>query len=379
MQPEKVAYVHTGVWPSNSPSFTFVTYNALSLAKQFKQVILYIKKGSSNSSDNILRYQFGQELPQNLKIIALPLIFKKINFLYYFFVLLSLLYVKPSVIITRHVGFLPFLIILKKICGVPVFFEAHDFFTDLSLRDDKINRTKKKNHFLEKKYLNSLTGFICLQKTQATLYGKYYPDLPIHVLRTGINRINKTEFEQAYFLCYIGSIDQHKGIMTIFKAASLSRTKPDIMIIGGKTEKEIRHIQEISSKYYYRDKTVITGWLTKPDLDKYLNQVRIGMVSLEETFFNHYITSPLKIFDYYSFGIPVLATDLPTTRELIDNGMTGFLFPAGDTEACANFIDDLYADKVLYERMRDNVYKKAESLLWENRAKKFKQILEILA
>ena len=40
----KIAYVHTGLWPSNSPSFTFVTYNTNAIAQEFEKCYLFVKK-----------------------------------------------------------------------------------------------------------------------------------------------------------------------------------------------------------------------------------------------------------------------------------------------------------------------------------------------
>jgi glycosyltransferase involved in cell wall biosynthesis len=33
--------------------------------------------------------------------------------------------------------------------------------------------------------------------------------------------------------------------------------------------------------------------------------------------------------------VPVVATDIPGTRELVEDGRTGFLFPVGDSQALA--------------------------------------------
>ena len=43
----------------------------------------------------------------------------------------------------------------------------------------------------------------------------------------------------------------------------------------------------------------------------------------------------------YSAGVPVLASDLPGIREILKDGETGFLFPAGKAGALANRIREL--------------------------------------
>ena len=86
----------------------------------------------------------------------------------------------------------------------------------------------------------------------------------------------------------------------------------------------------------------------------------------------------MKIFDYYSFGIPVIATDLPTTRELVDEGETGLFFSSDDQDAFSKNIDILYSNAQIYKTMVNKVYEKAETLLWDKRAKMFKDILDAI-
>ena len=50
-----VAYVHTGQWPSNSPSFTFVTLNAIGMSTEFEECFLFVKKNSNDDVEYILK------------------------------------------------------------------------------------------------------------------------------------------------------------------------------------------------------------------------------------------------------------------------------------------------------------------------------------
>lgn len=376
-QPHTLVYVHSGVYPSDSPSITFVTYNAIGLAAVFEQVILFVKKGKSASLEQILLQRFNLNCPDNLQIIRLPGIIAKTNTIFFIFTMFRLIAIRKSLlgVITRNLTFLPYLKQFADFTHLPVFFESHDFFTDLSLRDDRITTIKQRNNRLEKKYLSRLTGLICLQNAQKNLYQKYYPDLPIHVLRTGLPEIHQTPITPRRYLAYIGSFDKHKGLETIIKAASLSETHPQILFIGAKNNADVNSVQAMAAQYHYSDKVHIHHWIAKSELHLLLKDIKLGIVPITDSFFNRFITSPLKIFDYYAFGIPVLATDLPTTRELIDNGKTGFLFQVDDVKAFAADIDLLYGDDGLYASMVQNVYAKAATLLWSQRAKQLHDII----
>ena len=47
---------------------------------------------------------------------------------------------------------------------------------------------------------------------------------------------------------------------------------------------------------------------------------------------------PLTLLEAYSFHRPVIATDLPSLHDLVQDGVNGFLFPLGDTRALAQVI-----------------------------------------
>jgi glycosyltransferase involved in cell wall biosynthesis len=52
------------------------------------------------------------------------------------------------------------------------------------------------------------------------------------------------------------------------------------------------------------------------------------VLPLEDNSFGRQFTSPLKLWDYLSTGIPIVAADLPTVREIA--GDRPFYYPPGD-------------------------------------------------
>ena len=45
--------------------------------------------------------------------------------------------------------------------------------------------------------------------------------------------------------------------------------------------------------------------------------------------------SPLKLFEYMAAAKPILCSDIPVLREIIENGRNGLLLPAEDADAWA--------------------------------------------
>ena len=69
-------------------------------------------------------------------------------------------------LITRNIGFLPYLVYIRWRYGLPCFFETHDFFGDLSLRTD-LKKTPEilKKHWYEKIFLRHLDDVLGVEIT----------------------------------------------------------------------------------------------------------------------------------------------------------------------------------------------------------------------
>ena len=88
------------------------------------------------------------------------------------------------------------------------------------------------------------------------------------------------------------------------------------------------------------------------------------------TEFSAYFTSPLKLFEYMAAGAPILATDLPSLREVLRHGENAWLVKPGDPRALAEGMDRLLQDLSLRDRIARQSKVEAQQYSWEQRAAK---------
>ena len=80
------------------------------------------------------------------------------------------------------------------------------------------------------------------------------------------------------------------------------------------------------------------------DMYRWMSRADVGIVPLVPNGFNE-AKSSLKALEYMTVGVPVVATDLPEQRALIDHGVDGFL--ASSPEEFADRVQDLLHDEEL--------------------------------
>lgn len=360
----KITYIHTTDLAANDTSATFVVNNALSLAEEGAEITLLVTNSSKRRGEEMIRERFHlDKLPPKLHVVDYK---KKIRsslgfYTYCFFYVLRL----PAnhVIITRTHRVLPFILPVKR--GKRIFFETHDFFYDLSIRDDVDQERRKKKSRIERRYFPRLDGLICLNNHQKKLYEKYL-DIPVNVFPTGLKKVFKHDKTESKDIVYIGSLNKRLGISRIVEL-SLKLKEFRFIVVGGKTPEDIEAFKQLYPEGKLPENVKITGWIGKKELHQILVSASIGLLPLTDTFFNRYLTVPLKLFDYLAYGIITIAPDYPSCTEFIEDKVTGFTVDWDQTDKVIKLITEINLG-VNKSEFSDQIFSEAEAHLWSNRA-----------
>lgn len=83
-----------------------------------------------------------------------------------------------------------------------------------------------------------------------------------------------------------------------------------------------------------------------------------------------YYASPMKLFEYMAAGRAIIASDLPSSREILIEGETALFFPPDDAAAAAAAVERLRADAGLRAALAGQARAAAlEGYTWEARAR----------
>lgn len=141
------------------------------------------------------------------------------------------------------------------------------------------------------------------------------------------NATNKTKPKNFTLkIVSIGWATRERGLDLIVNILR-SLEKENIMIqftLAGFSDKNslnaiLAHNNSCNNKINY------VGRIKSTDVFRLYNQANVGLCLLSKDITNYHYAYPIKIFEYMSFGLVTIATDTYGTREIIDNGVNGFL------------------------------------------------------
>ncbi len=384
---KRIVYINKVNLDSTLPAVNFSLGNVYGLAEAGAEVTFFAQANYDFFDENELYRQFNLAALSNLSIRAWRKKRKwgiKTNQWFYREVIRQISEMlskgKIDYLISRDPGALPYLYKLRKKYQLPVFYQPHNFYVDLKIRKDLNSSNAGKYHWLEKKYIPQMTGLLCLQESQARLYRQYYPDLPIYAAKPGLLSLcekGEADHPQKYDIGYVGSLQEKKGIDILLEAfKNLNDPSLKLVLIGGRHENEINPVRNLVHEAGMEKQITVAGWMPYKDVLIKLKEVRVGILPLKDTFYNHFLTAPNKLFDYIGMGIPVIASDLPAIRDFITSDKEGILIPPENPAAMAQAILAMTKDADKYTIMSKNAYQLAKESLWKKRASEMIHMME---
>ncbi len=169
---------------------------------------------------------------------------------------------------------------------------------------------------------------------------------------------------------YMGHFYKWKGVHTL---AEVAKSMPDVnfVFIGGVTP-EIGHF---ISKYQDYKNIIVRPFVLRELVPTYLKSADVLVVpnSSEEKISSLY-TSPLKLLEYMASSIPIVVSDLPSLREIVDESHCLFA-KADNPESFKVSIENLLDDSNLSYKISSAARVKVEGYSWKKRAEDILSII----
>lgn len=138
--------------------------------------------------------------------------------------------------------------------------------------------------------------------------------------------------ERPFEFAYIGTITRNRNIMGMISAIDVVHETGARLRLAG--DFPIEADREAALQHPGWRHVIFEGWVSRDGVADILANARAGLVVLKPVE-HEMLTLPIKLFEYMAAGVPVIASDFPLWREIIDDAGCGVLVDPDKPEEIA--------------------------------------------
>jgi glycosyltransferase involved in cell wall biosynthesis len=175
---------------------------------------------------------------------------------------------------------------------------------------------------------------------------------------------------------YAGHLYPWKGVELIIEAVrALPETRA--LIVGGhEQEPDLARIKDVAAQLDCSSRVTFTGLVAPPDVPAHLREADVLVLPNPASAVSSAFTSPLKLFEYMAAGRPIVASDLPSIREVLTHEHNALLIAPGDPQALTAAIRRLKDDAALGARLAGQAREDVAQYTWERRAERLERLFD---
>ena len=314
---------------------------------------------------NILNGKFFYELNENIKLKYIfdfgPNKKQIINSLKKFklITLFKELFKAINILYTKYFG-------LKKIIDkldTDILISSRIEFSKQVKRDDIITIAQEHSYINDKKYIKrvkkSFSGInylVVMTKKAKEQYDLWLKDIKNkpevvvipNMIKENINgKISNLNNNQIISIGRLEPVKDFYTLILIFSVLIKKNQELKLKIVGDGSKRT--ELEELIKKCNLQEKVILTGKLSEEEINKELLKSDVFVLTSKSESFS------LVLCEAMNYGLPCVAFDVDVgPREIIDDGINGFLVDDRNIDLMINKIESIIEDKILRKEMGKN-------------------------
>ena len=273
-------------------------------------------------------------------------------------------------------------ILLKKLTNGKIIWDCHEDYPSLiSTKIDRNGLLKENRNFkslinlLIKLAVRNVNTILTITPPLVKRYKKYKRTLilpnfpPSNLFNKNLKNDNiRKMYENKQIVVYQGGIKRGRGMGLILTSLEIVKRKiPDLVfvVLGGEIEKTGWSKESEKFLADHSDSIITTGWVEYDKMAPYLAQADLGIIMNKPTHYNNRIGLPNKLFEYLACGLPVISSNLPEIKKIIERNECGIILNSEEPKKIAKSIIDFFRDKDKKKEITENSNKISSKYSWE--------------
>lgn len=293
-----------------------------------------------------------------------------------------LLWNQADILLSNDLDTLPANFLVSKIKGIPLVYDSHEYFTgvpELSQRPKVKAIWKRIESFIVPKIQYAYT----VNSSIAQLYEDEYkikfnvirnmPEVKFQI-RTDLDIIKRElrlPSDKATIILQGAGINIQRGAEEAVQA--MQYVENAILLIIGSGD-VIPALKLMVVELRLNEKVKFEPKKSPSELFLYTLCADLGLSLDKNTNLNYRFSLPNKIFDYIQAGVPILASDLPEVKKIIEGYNIGCISPDHNIKNLATLMNKMIDNKEMRLTWQKNLKAASQELNWDHEKSKLLSI-----
>lgn len=188
-------------------------------------------------------------------------------------------------------------------------------------------------------------------------------NLPVRAIqKLGDKAVISQLIDKDLVLGYVGHIHKGRGYEALIPLCAYliqsNVTAKFLIVGGGPFEREFDKLVKINR---LDDYFVMTGEVDHQEISSFLRRIDVGLVLFTPICYNNMIATPNKLFEYMAFGVPIVVSNLPEMKKIVDETRCGILIDPSNLREIGDSIKYLAKNPEEAKKMGKNGKKAFET------------------
>ena len=290
---------------------------------------------------------------------------------------------RQDLIFTRDLGLASLLLRIPASLRAPVVYEAHGIAADVAAAlpalltgapaasPAKLERLARRDAHVWK----SADGYVTITSALANaLTSRFGERSRIAVVPDGAHAAECAEYADArspaFTIGYAGHLYPWKGVDLVIEAVAALPDTRGLIVGGHEKEPDLARVKAFAAQLNCSLRVTFTGLIPPAAVAARLRDADVLTLPNPASAISSEFTSPLKLFEYMAAGRPIVASDLPSLREVLRHEQNALLVEPGNPQALVAAIARIKDDPELGRRLAAQAVQDVREFTWARRAER---------
>lgn len=274
---------------------------------------------------------------------------------------------RVALVNVHHLDLLPLGVLLKWLCGARLVFDAHELETE---RHGLTGTRQRLAKLIERRFISHADLVIVVSDGINRWYRDAYG---LERIETVLNCPEYAEHPKSHrfaealsiprerkIVLYQGGLSGGRGVESLAAAFEARDDGRHVLVTMGEGDlaPHVRALAEKCPNIYFREP------VTPQEVLEHTSSADVGVSFIEPTNLSYYWCLPNKLFEYLMAGLPVIVSDVPEMRRLVEDRGVGVVLTSLTPATLAAALSMIEED----EGMRARVRAVAAEYSWEQQS-----------